>query len=283
MAFFKFRFPGRNASAEAVASGPNENIEVVRRRARFRLIGAVVLVLVAVLGFPMVFDTQPRPVAVDTPIVIPDRQAVAPLTASAPVPAAQAPAKPWKIAPETLSTQAGLDPREEVVPAQAAAVPVAVAVAPEIKPAESQSKPDIVDKPKEKPADKHKDKADTAHAKDDVKPVHATKADKEKADTDTKSKSKDSGDKAKALLEGKSASSERMIIQVGAFSDAGKLREVRQRLEKGGFKTYTQVVDGKDGKPTTRVRVGPYESREEAEKAAARIRKLELSPALLKI
>jgi len=40
MAFFKFRFPGRNASTEAVASGPNENIEVVRRRARYRLMGA---------------------------------------------------------------------------------------------------------------------------------------------------------------------------------------------------------------------------------------------------
>lgn len=266
MAFFKFRFPGRNASAEAVASGPNENIEVVRRRARYRLMGAVVLVLVAVLGFPMIFDTQPRPVAVDTPIVIPDRQAVAPLTAPAPVPAAQAPAKPWKIAPETLSTQAGLDPREEVVLTPAAP-------APEAKPVEP--KPELVEKPKEKPADKHKDKADAAH----------TKADKEKADADTKSKNKpkDDGDKAKALLEGKAASSERVIIQVGAFSDAGKLREVRQKLEKSGFKTYTQVVDGKDGKPTTRVRVGPYESREEADKVAARIRKLDLSPALLKI
>jgi DedD protein len=283
MAFFKFRFPGRNASAEAVASGPNENIEVVRRRARYRLIGAVVLVLVAVLGFPMVFDTQPRPVAVDTPIVIPDRQAVAPLTAPAPVPAAQAPTKPWKIAPETLSTQAGLDPREEVVPAPTTAVPAAVVQAPEVKPAES--KPDVVEKTKEKSADKHKDKADTAHAKDDAKAVHPGKADKEKADADTKSKSKskDDGDKAKALLEGKAASSERVIIQVGAFSDAGKLREVRQKLEKGGFKTYTQVVEGKDGKPTTRVRVGPYESREEADKVAARIRKLDLSPVVLRI
>ena len=48
MAFFKLRFPGQSASAEAVTAGPNENIEVVRRRARHRLIGAVVLVLVAV-------------------------------------------------------------------------------------------------------------------------------------------------------------------------------------------------------------------------------------------
>ncbi|PUE21650.1 SPOR domain-containing protein [Limnohabitans sp. MMS-10A-160] len=260
MAFFKFRFPGRNASAEALASGPNENIEVVRRRARYRLIGAVVLVLIAVVGFPLVFDTQPRPVAVDTPIVIPDRQAVAPLTAPAPVTASQMPAKPWKIAPETLSTQAGLDPSEQVEP------PSAPVVAPVVK-----SEP--TEKPKEKQADKPKEKTEAAVAK----------SDKTDAEAKSKSKSKDDGDKAKALLEGKSATAERLIIQVGAFSDAAKLREVRQKLEKGGFKTYTQVVDGKDGKTTTRVRVGPYDSRDDADKAAVRIRKLDLSAAILKL
>ena len=259
MAFFKLRFPGRQVSAEAVSSVPNENIEVVRRRARYRLIGSVVLVLIAVVGFPLVFDTQPRPVAVDTPIVIPDRQTVAPLTASAPVPASQAPAKPWKIAPETLSTQAGLDPREEVV-------------------TEAKAK-------QEAPVEKSQEKL-VEKAKDDVKAAPLTKADKDKADAadaKSKNKSKEDGDKAKALLEGKSATPERTVIQVGAFSDAAKLREVRQKLEKNGFKTYTQVVEGKDGKPTTRVRVGPYDSRDEADKAAARIRKLDLSPALLKI
>ncbi|MGV1046171.1 SPOR domain-containing protein [Limnohabitans sp.] len=252
MAFFKFRFPGRNASAEALASGPNENIEVVRRRARYRLIGAVVLVLIAVVGFPLVFDTQPRPVAVDTPIVIPDRQAVAPLTAPAPVTASQMPAKPWKIAPETLSTQAGLDPSEQVEP------PSAPVVAPVVK-------SELTEKPKEKTE------------------AAVAKSDKTDADAKSKSKSKDDGDKAKALLEGKSATAERLIIQVGAFSDAAKLREVRQKLEKGGFKTYTQVVDGKDGKTTTRVRVGPYDSRDDADKAAVRIRKLDLSAAILKL
>ena len=256
MAFFKFRFSERNASAEAVSSGINQNIDVVRRRARYRLIGAVVLVLIAVVGFPLVFDTQPRPVAVDTPIVIPDRQSVAPLTAPAEVSAAQAPAKPWKIAPETLSTHAGLDPTEQVVPPTAA---------PDAKPADN--KPELAEKTKDKQADKPK-----------VDPVHA-KADKP---DDAKSKTHSEAEKAKALLEGKSVASDRVIVQVGAFSDPAKLREVRQKLEKSGFKTYTQVVD-KDGKPTTRVRVGPYDSRDEAEKAAARIRKLDLSPVLLKI
>lgn len=251
MAFFKFRFPGRHAASEAVSSAPNENIEVVRRRARHRLIGAVVLVLMAVVGFPLVFDTQPRPVAVDTPIVIPDRHAVAPLTAPTPVPAPQAPAKPSKVAPETLSTQAGLDPREEVVPAVTPAAPAG--------PTELKPKLDApVEKPKEKHVEKSPEKALEPRAKDD-------------------------GNKAKALLDGKAVSAERMVIQVGAFSDPNKVREVRRKLEENGLKTYTQVVEGKDGKPTTRIRLGPYDSRDEAEKVAARIRKLNLSPAVLKI
>ena len=244
MAFFQFRFPGRNASVEAVSAGANQNIEVVRRRARYRLMGAVVLVMIAVVGFPLVFDTQPSPVAVDTPIVIPDRQAVSPLSASVPVPAAQAPATPLKTAPETLPTQAALDPREEVISSPNSGAPVPTAT--EVKPKPEKS----IEPPHEKVAE--------APARED-------------------------GSKAKALLEGKASSSERMIIQVGAFSDINKVREVRSKLESVGLKTYTQVVDGKDGKPVTRVRLGPFETRDEVEKVAARIRKLNLSPAVLKI
>ena len=82
MAFFKFRNrgpqanEGRNASA---AAAPAESVEAMRRRARHRLLGAAVLVLVGVIGFPLLFDTQPRPVAVDIPIEIPDRNKAKPL------------------------------------------------------------------------------------------------------------------------------------------------------------------------------------------------------------
>ena len=84
MAFFKLRIPGRNATAnaghDAISATPAQSVEIIRKRARHRLIGAVVLVLTAVVGLPLIFDSQPRPVAVDTPIVIPDRNRVAPLT-----------------------------------------------------------------------------------------------------------------------------------------------------------------------------------------------------------
>ena len=68
----------------------------------------------------------------------------------------------------------------------------------------------------------------------------------------------------------------KVIVQVGAFADADKVREVRRKLEGAGLKTYTQTIEAKDGKRTTRVRVGPFDTRAEADKAAARIRKLDL-------
>ena len=69
-------------------------------------------------------------------------------------------------------------------------------------------------------------------------------------------------------------------MQVGAFADADKAREVRDRLERSGLKTYTQVVDTKDGK-RTRVRVGPFTSRVDADKAAGRVKGAGLSASVL--
>ncbi len=265
MAFFKFRFPGQvatsPASAETVAPGSGESIELARRRARHRLIGSVVLVLLAVIGFPLLFDTQPRPVAVDTPILIPDRPDSAPAKVPQPLPAAAAPAKPLLPAAAPLPAQESLDAKEELVPA---GKPVADAAKPAqepaAKPAEAAAKPSV-DKTEPKPAPAKADKAETV------------------------SKPKDDGHKARALLDGKppATGGERHVVQVGAFSDPAKVREVRRKLEQAGLSTFTQSVEGKDGKSTTRVRLGPFSSREEAEKAAAKARKLELSAAVLRI
>ncbi|MDE2398697.1 MAG: SPOR domain-containing protein, partial [Burkholderiales bacterium] len=74
--------------APAADGGP---VEAARLRARRRLIGAIVLLAVGVIGFPLVFETQPRPVAVDIPIVVPGATGAGHL-ASAPVMASTAPA-----------------------------------------------------------------------------------------------------------------------------------------------------------------------------------------------
>ena len=77
-----------------------------------------------------------------------------------------------------------------------------------------------------------------------------------------------------------SAPASRMVVQVGAYADAAKLAEARQKIEALGLKTYTQVVET-DGAKRTRVRVGPFANRAEADKAAARIKAAGLPVAIL--
>jgi DedD protein len=67
---------------------------------------------------------------------------------------------------------------------------------------------------------------------------------------------------------------------VGAFADVTKAREVRLKVERAGMKTYTHVVDTKEGR-RIRVRVGPFASKAEADKAADKIKKLDLPAAIL--
>ena len=72
----------------------------------------------------------------------------------------------------------------------------------------------------------------------------------------------------------------RFVVQVGAYADADKARDVRRKLEKAGLKTYTHVAETKEGK-RTRVRLGPFATREEADKAADKAKQLEFTPAVL--
>ena len=284
MAFFKFRFPGSRSDAEAGHVAPAESIEGLRRRARHRLIGAAVLVLAAVIGFPLVFDTQPRPVAVDVAIQIPDRNKVKPLAvpsaatdaapsvagpvvaASAPARAASNPAVPASVPSTQVSARASLDAREEIV----APGSEKKAEKPSVKSPESafhseaKTSPAAAPKPEPKPEPKAETKPPAANPADD-------------------------GRRAQALLEGKetapapkAAASDtgRFIVQVGAFADATKARETRLKVEKAGLTTYTHIAETAEGK-RIRVRVGPFTNRAEAEKAAARIRGLDLPAAIL--
>jgi DedD protein len=93
------------------------------------------------------------------------------------------------------------------------------------------------------------------------------------------------GARAQALLDGQappapSAAAERFIVQVGAFAEAARAQQVRQKLERAGQKTYTHVADTPEGK-RIRVRLGPFASRSDAEKAAAKAKALGLTPSVL--
>jgi len=258
MAFFKFRKGGDEHPAPAPAP---ESVEAMRTRARHRLIGASVLVVLGVIGFPLLFDSQPRPIAVDIAIEIPDKNTVKPLASSAPVKSA----KP--AADVVVEADAG---KEHVSPAPA--VPASRAATGSVSVAKAEPKP--VEKPVVKPPEKSASKpADKPADKPPAAPS-------------------DDGAKARALLEGKeavkaasapaAAVTGRFVVQIGAFSDVAKAHEARVKLEKAGLKTYTQVVQPKEGK-RIRVRVGPFESKGEADKVAEKIRKLDLPAAILEL
>jgi DedD protein len=93
--------------------------------------------------------------------------------------------------------------------------------------------------------------------------------------------------RARALLEGKpvakaapAAVEGRFIVQVGAFAETARAQQVRQQLERAGLKTYTHVADTAEGK-RIRVRLGPFSTRADAEKAAAKAKATGLPAAIL--
>ncbi len=241
MAFFKFRKGGEEHAAQPA---PPESVEAMRKRALYRLIGSAVLVLAGVIGFPMLFDSQPRPISVDIPIEIPDKNKTRPLA---------------------LPSAGQVAPAPTVAPAPMPATPVAAAptrapAAMVIEPKEAAISPKVEEKVTIAP----------------LKPPPEPKPVVNSGD----------GAKALALLEGKAAEKPavtgegRFVVQVGAFSDATRAKEARTKLERAGLKTYTQVVETKEGS-RTRVRVGPFSDRSDADNAAQKIKTLDLPAAIL--
>jgi DedD protein len=71
------------------------------------------------------------------------------------------------------------------------------------------------------------------------------------------------------------AASQDYVVQLGAFSNAANARALQRKLQENKFKAYTELIKSSGGE-RTRVRVGPYDSREAAEKARQRMRSLKL-------
>lgn len=283
MAFFKFPWANQPQEPAKSSSGRSraprgESIEELRRRARQRLIGAVILVLAGVIVFPLIFDTEPRTVPVKVAIDIPDRNASTPLV----VEGASAKPDASKVVPADASLVAGEEQVGSNAPKAAPAQPQASAATPTTAPAAvAKPEPQTETRPAPQPEHKAESKPEPkARPKAEAPPAPAPASPNDAA-------------RARALLEGHapktavaaapaaSAQGERVVVQVGAYADQGKVREVRARLERAGIKTYAQEIQGKDGTRTTRVRVGPFASRAEAAKVLGRIKGLGLDGVVL--
>lgn len=63
------------------------------------------------------------------------------------------------------------------------------------------------------------------------------------------------------------------VVQLGTYKDAGNVKNLLAKLHEMHVPAYTEKIDADQG-TRTRVRAGPFTSRETAEKAQARIKKL---------
>lgn len=215
----------------------------LKKRARRRLVGAIVLVTAVAVVLPMVLDSEPKPVNHNINIQIPSPDAGV----------LSSPPTPLKPADPAVASQ-----KAEIKPAtQAEAMPEPSIAKAELKP---EAKPEVQVEPKA---------AAKAEPKAETKPVESTETRTQAAKAETAAKPKDiAKEKPKAASGG-------FVIQVAALADTAKARELQAKIAGGGMKAYTEVVQTAKG-PVTRVRVGPYASREAAEKARTQLQRLQL-------
>lgn len=234
-----------------------DNLDL-KKRARRRLVGSVALALFAAVVLPMVMDREPTPSEQDVQIHIPGQDS--PYSGKAPNGEAQpeAAAQPGNApADADLATPpvplAGAQDGADAADANAAQdKPVKPPVKTESKP-EAKPEPKVVAKPLPKP--------------EAPKPT----PDRESAGAETARLSADAA-RAAALLEGRSvaanspSTSESLVVQLGAYRDRANALALRDKLKAAGFPAYSETLGDK-----TRVRVGPFSSRDAAEQAMQRL------------
>lgn len=239
------------SSARSKRKQSNKRTEAVdpvlpeKKRARRRLVGAIALVLAAIIGLPMILDSEPKPLSDDISIQIPSKDT--------PATAAQGKAAAQKISRAPMVES--LAPDEEVV---VQATPKIEDRA-EVKPVEADKKPqpDLAEPKMVTPP--------PAIAKSD----HSEEAARARAILDGKSNAA-----AAPKTSGK------LVLQIAALASQDKVNELQKKLQAAGLKSYTQKVATESGE-RIRVRVGPFANEAEAEKARAKLSKIGLTGKLL--
>lgn len=254
----------------------------MRGRARRRLIGALVLVLAAVIVVPMLLDSTPAPKQANAPLAVPDvvpppssggaatgpgLQASDGTNVAAAGPGAAGASDSGTVT-QGGATQAPAQPLAPAVSGQVDDTPPAAKPEPPVArndntPAEAPARPETHTPAKPKPEAK-------------PEPKHETR---KKGDAEPRT---DDGSVAIALLEGRKpaksapAPSARgnFVLQIAAYTADKDAQSRREKLVAAGV-TNAYVESGtSNGKPTYRLRVGPFPTRDAAQAAQARLRAL---------
>lgn len=240
----------------------------LKKRARRRLVGAVAFVVLVAVALPMIMDHEPKQVVQDVEIRIPgqDEKPFAPKFAATPVerPVAKA-AEPVE-APKSAEKPVEPVPESKPVPA-AKPEPTAKLV--------DKVPEKAAEKPLEKSLDKPAPKPEKVPEKPAAKPAEKPAAKESPADAK----------RAAAILAGKGpepapiqtvAKGGEHVILIGAFANESNVKTIKSKLGELGIRAYTEPLDSPQGRKT-RVRAGPFPSREAADKALDRMKRIGVS------
>lgn len=214
----------------------------LKKRARRRLVGASALVLLAAVVLPMVMDHEPRPVNQDIQVRIPSQD----------------------------GGNAGF--ASKILPAKPAATPLPPVAASEPTPpeAKSESPAPASAKTAEKPAEKSVEKpAEKVALKPAEKAIE--KAAEKIAGKPAESKPAADPKAPETKPTDAAAGAEQWVIQLGAYREAGNVKLLMSKLKGMGVPAYTEKFDSPQG-PRTRVRAGPFPSKDAAEKARVKVK-----------
>jgi len=232
------------ARGDGGRAGGDDATAALRTRARRRLIGAVALLLAVAILVPLLLDPAPRPVSDNIAIDIPsERQPFTPRLALPPVPD---------------PGQAPLAPPPDLPPTEA------VEKAPAEPPAPATEK-----KVEEEPKATSKSAARSAAAtKEPAKEARTARAEPRPAKPEPR------------VTEATRSRSGKLVLQAAALGSEPAAQDLSERLRKAGFAPFIEKIETPDG-VRYRVRVGPYSTRDEAQRAQARLRALGVSATLI--
>jgi DedD protein len=241
-----------------------------KQRARRRLVGAIALVVAAVVILPMVLDSHPKPVTDDISIDIPSRPAPKVAKTDEDTQAGVAPDNPT---PDAALAASGLAPTTAATQGQSGAAQqqsAATSVAPATKPAVKSQAPAAV-------------AANTAPAAPVAQaPAKSAKAPATQSAANVPAPSEDSANTAAASADANSGTpasppGSRFAVQLGAFANDANARNWAAKLKAAGVPAYTEHRKQADGSTLTLLRAGPFADRAAATAAIAKVREAGLT------
>ncbi|MFM0558323.1 SPOR domain-containing protein [Paraburkholderia sediminicola] len=238
-----------------------------KQRARRRLVGAIALVVAAVVILPMVLDSHPKPVTDDISVDIPSRPAPKVAKTDEDTQAGVAPDNP---APDAALAASGLAPTTAATQGQSGAAKqqsAATSTAPAAKPAMKPQAPAAV-AANTAPAAQAPAKPAKTPAAQSAANVPAPSEDR----TNTAAASADANSGTPASPPGS-----RFAVQLGAFANDANARTWATKLKAAGVPAYTERRKQADGSTLTLLRAGPFADRAAASAAIAKVREAGLT------